>query len=664
MRNLRKVLLSITCAFMVFASFATPVLAENPSTDATERNITITCIDLTEGEKVIEEPTKITLHPGESYDTTDLLNHLKEMGYDMVDEVDLPAIIEFAPLDPREEYTVRFVHATRTETNVEMETEMTRTIHYKFSDKEDEVIPDTIQKKILVQTGTVTTDLVTKEQSIDNVTSSHWKDESDKYPADTTEIPWVEGYHTPALAGEVEASEEENLEEDTVWVKKTEEELDQEDITFIFLDTDEANPIDLSDKSVTLTVVETKTASTAPVKAVLDSLLVGEDYEEVGKFLLNILGFVLPEEIDFVTARDRETWVIELRHNIQDFDEIHEEYTAERKVNLKSESGKSLKEESDKVEGYYHKNAWTQDFTADKTISGGEEENTFVGKVLNAFTAPALKGYTNPEPEELEEYTVTENGDVTLNQEIIYKLVKFKLTYVPGEGAVAPKDNPAEYTIEDSFDLKPAEKLGYEFIQWKPVGNKIEEGTTDDKELEAEFKPINYEIEYVLSGGTNNKENPATYTIEDKEIVLKNPTKNGYDFVEWKEGNKIPAGSHGKKTFTALWKVKEYKITYEGLHGAKNNEANPDKYTVEQEIILKDPIKLGAKFVGWKEGNKIAKGSTGDKVFTAQWEIVNPPVNTGAGNAVYILGGLAVAAAVGLAVVLNAKKKQEETPKE
>ena len=138
MKNIKRLFLSLTCLLMIFTSFASPILAEeNPSTDATERNVTITCIDLDDGEKVIEEPTKFTLHPGESYDTRPITSRLKEKGYDLVDEVDLPTRIEFASIDPREEYTVRFVHGKRTEKNVEMETEYTRTIHYVLADTEE-----------------------------------------------------------------------------------------------------------------------------------------------------------------------------------------------------------------------------------------------------------------------------------------------------------------------------------------------------------------------------------------------------------------------------------------------------------------------------------------------------------------------------------------------
>ena len=71
-----------------------------------------------------------------------------------------------------------------------------------------------------------------------------------------------------------------------------------------------------------------------------------------------------------------------------------------------------------------------------------------------------------------------------------------------------------------------------------------------------------------------------------------------------------------------------YRITYE-LDGG--TAENPDNYTEEDEIVLRNPIKSGYTFIGWTyEGVsepqmsvKIVKGSKGDKKFTAHWEVYN-----------------------------------------
>lgn len=85
-----------------------------------------------------------------------------------------------------------------------------------------------------------------------------------------------------------------------------------------------------------------------------------------------------------------------------------------------------------------------------------------------------------------------------------------------------------------------------EIIRWDSVPEVIN----------VECDPLNYDITYILDGGINNPNNPPTYTINTPDIELKIPTKDGYIFKEWKEGNKIPTGSSGNKTFTAIWEKK------------------------------------------------------------------------------------------------------------
>jgi hypothetical protein len=62
-----------------------------------------------------------------------------------------------------------------------------------------------------------------------------------------------------------------------------------------------------------------------------------------------------------------------------------------------------------------------------------------------------------------------------------------------------------------------------------------------------------YDIIYILNDGENHKDNPVAYTIVDTPITLLAPTKSGYNFVAWAEGDTIAEGATGAKTFTAQW---------------------------------------------------------------------------------------------------------------
>ncbi len=196
--------------------------------------------------------------------------------------------------------------------------------------------------------------------------------------------------------------------------------------------------------------------------------------------------------------------------------------------------------------------------------------------------------------------------------------VRYDIAYVLN-GGTNDKANPSGYTIEDEVTLKDPTRVGYVFAGWKE-GDSIALGSIGAKTFTAAWTPVKYDITYVLNGGTNDKANPSGYTIEDM-VTLKNPTRAGYAFAGWKEGNTIEVSSTGAKTFTATWTPVRYNIAYV-LNGGTNNKANPSGYTIEDEVTLKEPSRVGYVFTGWKEGNSIVLGSTGDKTFSATWKII------------------------------------------
>lgn len=154
-------------------------------------------------------------------------------------------------------------------------------------------------------------------------------------------------------------------------------------------------------------------------------------------------------------------------------------------------------------------------------------------------------------------------------------------------------------------------------------------------------KPVaKYTVTYNANGGTG--EVPNSVTQKENTVVLVDfetlPTKEGYDFVGWATAEKAKEAEYtftGRKEFTlgenvtlyAVWMILNYQIEY-NLEGGSVLE-NPTTYTVESsDITLKKPIKHGYDFVGWTGSNgttaelnlKIAKGSTGNKTYTANWK--------------------------------------------
>lgn len=131
-------------------------------------------------------------------------------------------------------------------------------------------------------------------------------------------------------------------------------------------------------------------------------------------------------------------------------------------------------------------------------------------------------------------------------------------------GGTNNASNPAGYEAGDTFTFAPATRNGYIFKGWFldeefniPITGV--EGYSEDLTVYAKWEIEIYTINYELNGGTNHKDNPATYTFLDK-VTFKNPEKEGYTFEGWysdpefkKTFNNIPVKSYGNKTVYAKW---------------------------------------------------------------------------------------------------------------
>ncbi len=138
------------------------------------------------------------------------------------------------------------------------------------------------------------------------------------------------------------------------------------------------------------------------------------------------------------------------------------------------------------------------------------------------------------------------------------------ITYVLGGGTNAPQ-NPAGYEPGETFLFAPATRKGYKFMGWYLDENLTREITgvenqTENLTVYAKWEIEVYTITYVLNGGTNHKDNPGTYTIEDT-VSLKEATLDGAVFEGWytdlsntrSKVTSIRKGETGDKTLYAKW---------------------------------------------------------------------------------------------------------------
>ncbi len=191
-----------------------------------------------------------------------------------------------------------------------------------------------------------------------------------------------------------------------------------------------------------------------------------------------------------------------------------------------------------------------------------------------------------------------------------------------------------EHYSFDSWNTK-ADGSG---ISYKENASIVVTGPLD---LYAIWDPVPYSITYNLEGGRTEKENPTEFTVETETFTLNDPIRDGYEFLGWcLDGETEPVkpvtiekGSAFSRTYTAVWKIITYTITYD-LDGGTLAEDNPAEYTVETETFtLNNPEKEGVVFIGWSLDNDpvpvrtvtIEKGSIGNRTYKAVWDRKTPP---------------------------------------
>ena len=222
-----------------------------------------------------------------------------------------------------------------------------------------------------------------------------------------------------------------------------------------------------------------------------------------------------------------------------------------------------------------------------------------------------------------------------------WQVIEYTITLDTNGGPVV---SPIKYTVEDLFTLPYILRPGYEFAGWTLDGSGmlpftpliIYPGTTGDLHYKAEWRLAEYTITMDLDGGSGQEK--VVYTITDEEFELPTPTRNGYEFVGWtgerittpQTSVKIPKGSTGNKAYTANWKVIRYTITLVTNGGAVIASI---RYTVEDSVTLPiPPDRPGYEFSGWVlDGSGqfpstpmiIPKGSTGDRIYKAEWRVAS-----------------------------------------
>jgi|GEM_PF-637704 len=207
------------------------------------------------------------------------------------------------------------------------------------------------------------------------------------------------------------------------------------------------------------------------------------------------------------------------------------------------------------------------------------------------------------------------------------------------DGGINSDLNPVSYNVEsDEITLSEPSRNGYKFEGWF-VNEQLTESITTIQTSEpkpitlfAKWSLVKYTITYYLNGGTNDDDNPTEYYVTTNDILLKAPTKRGYNFVGWYVDDDfksaievINKGTYQNLSVYAKWDIITYKITYD-LVGGTNNKNNLSSYTVEsKDIVFENPFRIGYTFLNWTDDKKepiekIQSESIGDLTITANWQ--------------------------------------------
>lgn len=259
--------------------------------------------------------------------------------------------------------------------------------------------------------------------------------------------------------------------------------------------------------------------------------------------------------------------------------------------NTSSLSHKHIFSSSYEFDEMYH---WHPSICGHDVVSN-KESHSYVTSVTNPTYESS--GYTT--------YTCSTCGYSYIDDEV--DALPIIITWKNYDGTILEVDNNVPYGTMPSYDGKTPTKesdsnYDYFFAGWTPNVVIATEPTTYVATFSS--SAIYYSISYELDGGVSN--NPTSYSVESGDIILSEPTKNGYEFIGWTGSNGdipqknivIDCQSATNYSFVANWQLLSYTITYH-LFGGENSIKNPSIYTIEDTITLNPATKDFYDFEGW-----------------------------------------------------------------
>ncbi|MDY5948826.1 MAG: InlB B-repeat-containing protein [Oscillospiraceae bacterium] len=256
---------------------------------------------------------------------------------------------------------------------------------------------------------------------------------------------------------------------------------------------------------------------------------------------------------------------------------------------------------------------WTiNQYTITFNTDGGSEIAPITQNYATDVTAPAnptktgytFAGWTPEVPATMPAENVTVKAQWTINE--------YTITFdTDGGSEVAPITQ--NYATDVTAPANPT-KTGYTFAGWTPEvpATMPAENVT----VKAQWTINQYTITFNTDGGSDVA--PITQNYATEVTAPENPTKTGYTFAGWYNGDvevtfpvAMPVDG---MNLTAHWTVNNYKVTWD-VDGVKSEET----YAYGATIVAPEaPTKTGYTFAGWTP-EVAATMPAADVTYTATW---------------------------------------------
>lgn len=301
--------------------------------------------------------------------------------------------------------------------------------------------------------------------------------------------------------------------------------------------------------------------------------------------------------------------------------------------------------------------AWTS-YTVSYNANGGSGAPASQTKwkdveLTLSSTKPTRTGYTfngwSTTNDSTVEYnpgsTYTGNGNLTLYAVWTANNYTYNVVYRSSSGK-SLGSTTVTHAYGGKYTVSSPAKAGYD----TPSSQNIAWDKVEAKTITFTYSLVSYNITYNLNGGTVSG-NPSSYNIESSTITLKNPTREGYNFLGWTGSNgstpsasvSIGSGSTGNKSYTANWKNKTYTVSFNANLGEPVSNM-PDSFTkthwVDAKIPSNIPTARRYEFLGWATSAtglvQYQPGSTyrteGNAILHAIWKLRASVINFYDGN--------------------------------